>query len=213
MRVSLNVRGDDGVRAALRDLGKNARPALVSGINRVSRDLRSRVVRKSTEVFNISRRDLTPFVAQQRATRTNVRGGVSLKVRAIPIEFFNPRVQMQDFTFQRGGKTVTQRLPAVYLKRFRNGSEKYVGPAFPLQQRRTGRLRKGEKVRRRVGAARDRLTRIRYYTFPKQFTEEVLLPDAAAFVGPAISVELERAFRRYTARGRRELRGNTRLRR
>lgn len=209
MRVSINVRGDAEIRAALRDLNQRAKPSLVTAINRVSRDLRTRVVRKSIEVYNISRRDLMPFVTQRRASGNNVRGSVSLRVRAIPIEFFRPRVKMQDFTYTRGGRSITQRLPSVYLKRFKNGAEKYVGPAFPLTQRRSGALRRGEKVRRRIGPERDRLTRIRYYTFPKQFTEEVLLPDAVAYIGPAISVELRRAFRRFNARtAQRALVGN-----
>ena len=135
-------------------------------------------------------------------------GSLRLRVRAIPIESFRPRVQMQSFTYQVRGKQVTRRLPAIYLQRFRDGEAKYVGPAFPLTQRRTGAVRRGEKVRRRIGPERDRLTRIRYYTFPKQFTEEVLLPDAQAFVGPAIAVELRRAFRRYSARRGRTLRSN-----
>ena len=50
MRVYANVRNEAAAREDLRRLGKDARPALVSSINRVGRDLSSRVVRKSTEV-------------------------------------------------------------------------------------------------------------------------------------------------------------------
>ena len=209
MKVSVDVRGEPAVRAALRGLGQQGTPALVSSINRVGRDLRSRIVRKSLEVYNISRRELTPFVSVHRASGTRLRGSVRMLVRAIPIEAFRPRVKMQTFTFKVRGKDVKRRLPAIYLKRFKNAGEKYIGPAFPLTQRSSGVLRRGEKVRRRIGAERGRLTRIRYYTFPKQFAEEVLLPDAQAFIGPAISVELRRALRRFSPRtGLRPLRGN-----
>lgn len=209
MKVSLNVRGESEVKAALRGLGKHAKPALVASINRVGRDLRSRIVSKSLEVYNIARRELTPYVTVRRASGSRVSGSVSMLVRAIPIEAFRPRVRMQTFTFEFRGKQVTRRLPAIFLRRFKNGDEKYIGPAFPLTQRRSGVVKRGEKVRRRIGADRERLTRIRYYTFPKQFAEEVLLPDARAFIGPAIGVELRRAFRRYNPRrGLRTLRGN-----
>lgn len=209
MKVSVDVRGEPAVRSALNDLGKQGSPALVTSINRVARDLRSRVVKKSLEVYNISSRELTPYVAIRRASRSSMRGSVSLQVRAISIEAFRPRVRMQSFTYKIRGKEVTRKLPAIYLRRFKGGAEKYIGPAFPLHQRTTGVLKRGDKVRRRIGAARDRLTRIRYYTFPKQFTEEVLLPDAQAYIGPAIAVEMRRAFRRYSPRsGLRPLRGN-----
>lgn len=209
MKVTVNVRGDAEVRQALRDLGKNATPALVASINRVVRDTRSRVVRKTTEIYNISARDLRPYVSAKSASKNDPNALIRMHVRAIPIEFFKPRVKMQTFTFQVRGKTVTRKLPAIYLRRYRGGAEKYVAPAFPLTQRRTGLVARGEKVRRRIGADRDRLTRIRYYTFPKQFVDEVLLPDAQQFIPERMRVELRSAIRRYSAKsGLRTLRGN-----
>lgn len=209
MRITTSVKGGSRPRQDLQVMVRNANAGLVTAINRTTRNLRARVVTRSTEVYNIGRRDLAPFVTVRQASASKVSGSVRLLVRAIPIEFFRPRVRMQAFTFRRHGKTVTQQLPAIYLRRFKNGGEKYVGPAFPLSQRRSGPLRRGERIRRRIGEQRDRLTRIRYYTFPKQFTEEVLLPDAQAFIGPSINIELRRALRRRNARGGRTLRGNT----
>lgn len=208
MDVSVDVRNIEGVRDTVRDLGRAAPTALVSSINRTARDLRSRVVRKTTEIYNISRLDLTPFVSIRRASRNKISGQVSLLIRAIPIEFFRPRVKMQVFTFQSRGKTVKRKLPAIYLRRFKGGKEKYVAPAFPLKQRTSGALRKGEKVRRRIDARRERLTRIRFYTFPQAFVAETLLPDALEFIPERIQLEMRRALRRFNSRGDRALLGN-----
>lgn len=205
MRVSVKVTGDAGVRQALNDLKGKSTSSLVTAINRVARDLRSRVLSKTVEIYNISRRDLTPYVTEKRASASNVSASVRLLIRAVPIEMFRPRVRMQKFTFTRNGRKVTRTLPAIFLRRTRGGAEAYVPPAFPLHQRRTGLLGRGDSVRRRIGTDRDRLTRIRYYTFPQQFVDEVLLPDAQDYIGPAVNVELRRALRRTDARGRSRL--------
>lgn len=211
MKVEIRVADDAAVRRSLDELGNSAGPALVTSINRVVRDLRSRVLTKTTEVYNISRRDLSPFVQTKLASGNSIEGRVRLLIRAIPIEFFRPRIRMQTFTFQWRGRTVTRKLPAVYLRRLRGGEEKYVSPAFPLHQRRSGVVARGEPIRRRTGSSsnnRNKLTKLRYYTFPKQFVEEVLLPDAQEFIGPAINVELGRAFRRPDRHGVDRLRRN-----
>lgn len=208
MNINVDISGDSGARAALADLRGRAAPALVTAINRVERDLKSRILTRTTGVYNISRRDLAPFVTVQPASRNNVNGTVRLLIRAIPIEAFRPTVRMQEFTFTVRGKTVTRKLPAIYLRRLRNGPEHYVPPAFPLTQRRGGVLARGERVRRRIDERRDRLTKIRYYTFPEQFVKDDLLPDAQEFIGPAIAVQLRSAFRRADSRGVDRLRRN-----
>lgn len=201
MKVDLDIRGTEDVRRAIRDLGASAAPSLVTAINRTARDFRSRVLSKTTKVYNISRRELGPFVRERKASRASITASVSLAIRAIPIETFKPRVRMQKFTFRLRGRTVTRTLPAIYLKRLRAEAAQYVGPAFPLTQRRSGALAAGEKVRRRIGSERERLTRLRYYTFPREFIDEQLLPDAAAFIPERVALEIRRAVRRKTARG------------
>lgn len=209
MNVSFDLQGDAAVRRSLGELGRNARPAMVTSINRTSRDLRARVVKRTVQVYNLSRRELNPYVIIRGATASRISATVTLQVRAVPIEAFRPRVRMQAFTFKLRGRSITRTLPAIYLKRFRAGAEKYVAPAFPLHQRTSGLLLKGDSVRRRVGDDRARLTRIRYYTFPREFVTRQLLPDARQFVPERVELELDRALRRRNQRGRSILRGNT----
>lgn len=208
-RLDVETRQTEGVRTAIRALGTQAPAALVSSINRVARDLRARVVRKTTEFYNVRPRILREYVDIKRARRTEISGEVKLKIRALPINAFSPRVRMQRFTYQRRGKAVTQQLPAVYVTLNRSEGPQYVAPAFPLQQRSSGVIKPAEKVRRRIGADRGRLTQIRYFTFPRQFVEDVILPDVQPFIPARMQLELDRAYRRMTGRGRAELRRNS----
>ncbi len=208
MKVSINVKGDDGIRRALNELSRSTRPALANSINQTAADLRGRVIQKSTEIYNISPRELAPFVSVRRASASTLSGSIRLDIRAVPIEAFKPRIAMQQFTFSIRGRTVTRTLPAVFLKRFRKGSERYVRPAFPLTQRTSGTLQSGEKIRRRTGTDRQNLTALRYYTFPRLFIDQTLLPDAQKFVPERVSLQLRAAFRRFDRRGVNTLRGN-----
>ncbi|MCX7062842.1 MAG: hypothetical protein NTZ11_18395 [Gammaproteobacteria bacterium] len=181
-----------------------------AGLNRTIARARTFAGRKTTETYNLSTRDIAPFIRTRNVTRSGpLEGSLDLRVRAIPIETFKPRVVMQRFTYAIRGQMVTRRLPTIELKRFRKGNPKKIPGAFPLQQRVTGRLRTGDKVRRRIGSDRNRLTNIRYYTFPKRFVNETLLPEVRAFVGPRLRIEIDAAFRKFNlATGQRTLRGN-----
>lgn len=208
-RLDVETRQTETVRAAIRLLGTQARPALVTAINRTARDLRSRVVKKTTEFYNVRPRVLREYVAIKRASRTDINGQVQLKIRALPINAFSPRVRIKRFTYQRRGQQVTQQLPAVYVTLLKSAGAQYVAPAFPLRQRTSGVIGANEKVRRRIAERRDRLTQIRYFTFPRQFVEDVIVPDVEPFIPARMTLELDRAYRRLTARlegG--ELRGN-----
>lgn len=198
--IFIDVRGDAQVRALFKDIGRSVDKSLVEAINRTARDLRVRMVRKTTDVYNISPRELSPYVTVSRASAGQILAKVSLKIRAIPIEAFKPRVRLQNFTYQVRGRTVTRKLPAIYLKRYRNGTEHYVAPAFPLSQRSGGVLKRGEQVRRRIGRDRDRLTRLRYYTFPRKFVDDVLLPDALQFIPEHVLGEIRRQTRRFNSK-------------
>lgn len=199
-RLDVEARQLEGVQSFLRVLGAQAKPALVSSINRVSRDLRTRVVRKTTEFYNVRPRVLREYVILRQASKNSLSGGANLEIRALPVNAFSPRVRMQRFTFQRRGQQVTQQLPAVYVTLLKSEGPQYAKPAFPLQQRTSGAIRPAEKVRRRIGERRDRLTNIRYYTFPKQFIEDVIVPDVAPFIPERMELEIDRAYRRFTKR-------------
>lgn len=211
MRAQVEVSGAAGTSRALRAVGTSAERDLVASLNRTARDFRARVLTKTTDVYNISRRELAKYVSTRDASPKSLEASVSLRIRAIPIEVFKPRVQMQSFSYQVGDNTVTRLLPAIYLQRLKAEAPKYVGPAFPLQQRRSGELRAGERVRRRLGNGktyvdpetgqeRDSLTKLRYYTFPREFVEEVILPDAAEFIPSRVELEIRRAIRRDNGR-------------
>lgn len=114
-------------------------------------------------------------------------------------------------------RAYTRTLPTIWVKRFRNGSAKQLGAYFPLHQRTSGALAGGESVRRRVGSnasgrgvSRDaqyegnKLTGVRYYTFPKRFLAEIQ-PQLVEFVGSRGQVELRAAYRKWF-RGQRVLR-------
>lgn len=191
--------------------GRQLRQINQAALNRTIERARTFAGRKTVETYNLSTRQIAPYVRARKVTvrADKLEGSVDLQIRAIPIETFRPQVVMRQITYNVRGRTVTRRVATIELQRFRNGTPKLVRPAFPLQQRRTGRLRAGEKVRRRTGRARDKLTKIRYYTFPRKFVAETLAPAVRAFVGPRIRIELDAAFRAFSARaGRNTLRRN-----
>lgn len=191
--------------------GRQLRQINQAALNRTIERARTFAGRKTVETYNLSTRQIAPYVRARKVTvrADKLEGSVDLQIRAIPIETFRPQVVMRQITYSVRGRTVTRRVATIELQRFRNGTPKLVRPAFPLQQRRTGRLRAGEKVRRRTGRARDKLTKIRYYTFPRKFVAETLAPAVREFVGPRIRIELDAAFRAFSARaGRNTLRRN-----
>lgn len=207
MTAALEV---SGARLPTRhDLQQVARQSL----NRTIARARTFAGRKTVETYALSTREIAPYVVARNATLGfdgQLEGSVDLRIRAIPIETFKPRIVVRRFTYAMNGHVVTRRLPTVELQRFRQGAPKLVRPAFPLTQRSTGRLRSGDKVRRRIGPDRGRLTRIRYYTFPRKFVDEVLAPAVREFVGPRLQIEFDNAFRVYSLRRRRtELRRNS----
>lgn len=179
----------------------------IQGLNRTIDRARTLVGRKTVETYNLSTRQIAPYITARRVSQsaTQLEGSVDLHLRAIGIETFRPRVVLRSFTYLINGREVTRRLPTIELQRFRNGSPKLVKPAFPLHQRRTGQLRAGDTVRKRTGTARDKLTPIRYYTFPRRFIDETLAPAVREFAGPRLAIELDAAFRAFSSRGRREL--------
>lgn len=181
---------------------KDLRRIAQQGLNRTIDRARTFAGRKTSETYNLSTRDIAPYIRTSKVTvrSEKLEGSVDLRVRAIPIETFKPRVVVRSFTYAWRGRTITRKLATIEVQRFRRGTPKLVGPAFPLQQRVTGRLRAGERVRRRTGPDRDKLTYIRYYTFPRRFVDETLTPAVREFVGPRLRIEIDAAFRAFTAR-------------
>lgn len=194
--------------AVLTELGQNATRIALQSLNRAAQRARAFAIRRTSEIYNLTARQLQPYLVLRRASRGQNSASLVFRLRAIPIEQFKPRIEMRRLTYTRLGRSITRRLATVHLQLFRSGPAEYVRPAFPLQQRTSGRLRTGEKIRRRIGPVRDRLTLLKYYTFPLKFLQETLLPQTAAFAGETLNIEFERAVRRWRG-DRSRLVGNT----
>ncbi len=173
------------------------RSILQAGLNRTSTRARTLAARKTSEVYNLSTRALAPLIRVRRVTRNSatLEGGLDLKVQNLPIQAFRPRVVMRTFTYVLRGKTVTRRLPTVEVQRLRGEPFKTVQPAFPAKQRRSGQLRRSEKVYRRLGQSRKKLTSFRYYTFPRLYIDDTLKPMVKEFVRDNLERELAGAFK------------------
>lgn len=199
--VELTIDRDDTLSPAA--LNTQARLAL----NKVITAARTVASRKTTETYRLSTRQVLPYITARKvsASAGELSGSLELSIKPISIEAFKPRVVMKTVSYTWRGRTVTRRLATIEVQRFVDGAPKLVGPAFPLTQRRTGLLRAGEQVRRRIGKDRNKLTRIRYYTFPRKFVAEQLAPAVQAFAPERFAIELLAA-RRFTTKGRRVVR-------
>lgn len=166
-------------------------------------------VRRTTEVYNLNTDTVRQFVSVLPIGQDASSATVRLKIRAIPIEAFEPEIRMRRFRYTDSlGRTVDRLLPAVYLQRLRGRNARFLRPAFPLTQRTSGTLRQGESIRRRIDDRRDRLTRLRFFTFPRRYTRDDLLPLLEQAAADVLNVEVRAAYRRIGRRGLRELRRN-----
>lgn len=198
--------GAAATAAGLRDLGERlagpeARRAVDEAAAAIGREAR----RRTEAVYNLRANAISPYinVRSAQAVKGTALARVELAVRAIPIEVFAPQVRMQTFSYTDSrGRRVTRELPAVYFTRLRGGAPRYLRVAFPLQQRNSGALSAGDSIRRRIGPDRDRLTRLRYFTFPSRFLKQDLLPHLKQFGGDSVRVSLREAIRTLTKRGR-----------
>ena len=168
-------------------------------------------VDRTTATYNLDADVVREFVQIRQISEGDDSATVTLQVRAIHIEAFAPEIRMRRFRYtDKLGRVVDRLLPSVYVARLRGRQARFLRPAFPLRQRTDGPLNAGERIRRRAGESRSRLTKLRYFSFPKKFLRDDLLPAATAAAGDGFAVEFRALFRRLSSRGRRELR-NTRL--
>jgi hypothetical protein len=165
-----------------------------------------RVVELTTERYNLDADTVREFVTLGGPGDGSARASLTLKVRAIGIEAFKPEIRMVRFSGpdKLGRRYANRELPEVRLARLRGGTPKRVTGAFPLRQRTPGALQGGDDIRRRTGTAREKLTRIRFFTFPRKFVREALLPAIRATVTELAGIEVREAFRRFR-RGRTQL--------
>ncbi|MEQ8511567.1 MAG: hypothetical protein RLN67_03210 [Algiphilus sp.] len=203
--------GDNARKAAdrLARTPKDATAAAEAGLRAAADEAVNVSVDITSGRYNLTPDTVRRYVGVHRVSAGGTSATVRLKVRAIPIEEFAPEIRMRRFSWvDRLGRRHTQMLPAVYFQRLRNRNPRYLRPAFPLQQRYSGQLREGGRIRRRVGEARDRLTNIRYFSFPRRFLREDLLPQVQERVVGQFDLEFRAAFRRLGRGGRRRLTNN-----
>lgn len=148
-----------------------------------------------------SKYNLTPDRLRQYVGLEEVSGlsaTVQLRIRPIPIEEFAPEIRMRRYTWRdKLGRRHSQELPSVYFQRLRDRKPRLVRPAFPLEQRTSGQLRAGEKVRRRVGSWRERLTNIRYFSFPHNWLRNELIPAVESRMVDDYALEFRASFNRF----------------
>lgn len=169
---------------------------IANRLNKIGREIRSAGISKMRETYNLSRNALAPYIVLRRASYSNLSASLQFRVRALPIEAFKPRVEMRPVQIKTRRGTRVQKLPHVLLQRYVGKAAKVIPSAFPLRQRRTGRLKSGEQVRRRISKLRGRLTRLRYYVFPERYLFGKLLPHLKSLAGAAIGVQFRNAVRR-----------------
>ncbi len=221
--VTITFRGVDGALKELRALPDQLREAAKEAAQRTAESTRKRAITLTTQRYNLDAEPLEPYVTTGytgTGGRTDGWASVRLLARPIPVSEFKPQVRMRSFRLVSRGtkpKTYTRRLPTIYVQRFRSGSPKHLHPYFPLYTRENGPLPPADSVRKRVGKTKigrvvngvgyegNKLTGVRYYTFPKQFLREIR-PQLVRFVGDSGQIELRSAFRKRF-KGQRVLRG------
>lgn len=200
------VRNAEQLARRLQELPESEERAALAGLQAAADAAVNLAVDRTSAVYN-----LTPDKVRQYVKTRNVSvksAWVQLQIRAIPIEEFEPEIRMKRYSWRdKLGRQHSQMLPSVYFQRLRNRKNRLVRPAFPLQQRTSGQLRAGGTIRRRIGAARDRLTNIRYFSFPKRFLRDDLVPSVKERMVDDYGVEFRSAFRKRQ-RGQRRLAGN-----
>ena len=221
-RVSVTLGGLDGALTEVGALPAAAREAANAAAELTARATRLEAIRLTTRRYNLDADTLDPYVVGSygKGGRTDGWSSVTLLARPVPIQVFNPAVRMRTFRLVSRGrrpKTYSRSLPTIVVKRMRQGSAKQLHPYFPLHQRTSGPLSPGDAVRRRIGSGRgdgrsvktpysgNKLTGVRYYTFPKRFLDEIK-PQLVEFVGDRGQVELRGALRKRL-RDQRVLRG------
>lgn len=175
---------------------------IASRLNKIGRQIRTAGIAKMRETYALSRNAIAPYLVLRRASPGRLYASLQFRARAVPIEAFKPRVEMRPVEIKSRSGTRIQRLPHILLNRYVGKAPKLIPGAFPLRQRNTGRLRSGEKVRKRTSRARGKLTPLRYYVFPERYLNDELLPHLQRLAGPALQISFRNVLRKRTARGR-----------
>lgn len=205
--MAVRSRGVRSASALLEDIERGSRDAGRIAANRAADRVKTEASRRTRAVYNIKKKDLDRYIQVSKVGRNQTAGtaSVKLEVRPIPLRQFGARVRMRTIEGVDSLGRAIGRKPTITVKLFKSGSRQWIRPAFPLHQRFTGPLQGGDAIRRRIGSARDRLTPLRFLTFPDSFRQK-LVPALNKFAGDRVAVEFRAAWRKRF-RGQRRLRG------
>lgn len=192
----VSVQGADAALELVAALPDVSREAGRETVNSVARHLAQVARDKTAEVYNLAPSVLDSFIRVKEASEDGSGAEVTLQVRAIPYENFDPKVEFAPTPVRAFGRAQTTIVPLaqVAIKLFRRGTPRVLKGVFPLKQRKSGQLQPGEKLRRRIGPRRDRLTGLRYVTFPERFLER-LLPELQQQAGDDVTLQFSAAWR------------------
>lgn len=217
MPIDVTLSGLDAARSDLRAVPALAEQVALDAVQATGKATKQEASRLTCKTYAIAAADLDPYITFTAARSAQGGASVRLLARPLPLSVFRPTVKMQTFTLRSSaGRTYKRKLPTIWLKRFVKGSAKQLKPYFPLHQRSTGPLASDDRAARRIGtpgnfvfnsqgAPSDKLTGVRFYTFPKRFLQK-LRPQLVEFIGDRGNLELRGAFRKRF-KGMRVLRG------
>lgn len=203
--MAVSARGIRSAKQAVASVTKDARDASRMAANRTARSVKTEASRRTRAVYAIKKKTLDQYIsAETQGKQEDGPASVTLKVRGLPARAFSPRVRMRTIPGVDSLGRRIGRQPTVTLKIYRDAAREWIYPAFPLHQRYTGALQAGDAVRRRIGNDRDKLTSLRYVTFPESLRRR-MIPALDDYAGDRIVIEFKAAWRK-------QQRGRTRLR-
>lgn len=207
--MAVKIKNAGSARSKLAEASRAMDAAARQAANQGARKA-AQVARKATsEVYNLTERTLADYISIRQATVSQSFARVRLRIKAVPLSAFGARIKMQRFRFTDSlGRNVNRLLPTVHLKLYRAGGVKHFRSLFPLRQRSDGPLYEADRIKRRIGKERLKLTVPRYFTFPKRILNETVLPRIIAEVPDVLVTKFGAAFRKLF-KGQRQLRGNS----
>lgn len=203
--IKASTRGFVPLNRALRDMPRALQSSAEVAVTKNIREGREFVIRRTGEKYNLSEATIREHVFARRVSRTKdgARGSLELQVKAIPLEEFSAQVEFVsrrlNRAFGRPSRSYQRKFARVRVALYKGQRARVLPGGFPLNQRRAGLLRTGERVRKRIGSSRDRLTGFRYYTFPRRLTDR-LLRETQDEVSKNLSVSFRVAFRKEGSR-------------
>ena len=208
MAVRVTSTGGTKAAARVRSIAAGmAGSALKVSVDQTAAATAARAVDFTADRYNVSKDLLSKYIYVRRASiaKAGARGSVDLQIKALPIEVFGPQVVMREFIVRgRTGARWRRKLPTIEVALFTGQPQRRLGKYFPKFSRNNGSLSASDGVLRRIGAGRgerrdgtvgNRLTGVRFVTFPSKFLRDRLAPELQRFAGETLRVHIRAAYR------------------